>query len=90
LLLGKRHPNSSTLVKLYMAGSRLRRSERDEAEQTRNMLEDVRRHCKRSGLRHFAKRAGIDPANLNSVLKSRRKPSPLMLAKLEAALAPFS
>jgi hypothetical protein len=39
------------------------------------------------GLRPFARRVGIDPANLNRVLKGRRKPILLMLAKLQALLA---
>jgi transcriptional regulator with XRE-family HTH domain len=70
-----------------VAVSRLQRIERDEAEQTNSVLEEVRRNCQLTGLRDFARRAGIDPANLNRILKGRRKPSQLVLAKLQALLA---
>lgn len=86
MLLGKRNPNPSTLTKLCMAVSCLQSAERDEAEQARIVLDGVRLHCRLTGLRLFARRAGIDPANLNRVLKGHTKPSRLMLAKLEAAL----
>jgi transcriptional regulator with XRE-family HTH domain len=87
VLLAKRQPNPSTLAKLRMAVSRLQRSESDEADQTKTVLDEVRRQCKDSSLRRFAARAGIDPANLNRVLKGRSKPSVLMLAKLRSVLA---
>jgi hypothetical protein len=70
-----------------MAVSRLRRAEQEEAEQSRNVLEEVRRLCKLQGLRWSARQAGIDPANPVRVLKDRTKPSPLMMAKLQALLA---
>jgi hypothetical protein len=57
-----------------------------DADDTRSVLEDVKRHCKLKGLRRLARRAGIDPANLNGVLKGRRKPSRMMLTKLESTL----
>ena len=87
VLTGKRHPNPLTLTKLCVAVSCLHRVERDEAEQTKGILDELRRHCELEGLRRFAKRVGLDPANLNRVLKGGRKPSPLMLAKLQAILA---
>jgi len=87
VLLGKRNPSPSTLTKLCMAVSRLQRAESDEVDQAKIVLNEVRRRCNGSGLRRFARRAGIDPANLNRVLKGQRKPSPLMMAKLQALLA---
>jgi transcriptional regulator with XRE-family HTH domain len=90
VLLGKRQPNPSTLAKLSLAIYRLQKVERDETEQTQNVLDRVRKHCEGSGLRRFARRAGVDPANLASVLKGRRKPGRLMLAKLQAFLAQVS
>jgi transcriptional regulator with XRE-family HTH domain len=39
------------------------------------------------GLRSLARRAGIDPANLNQVLKGRTEISLSMLARLQALLA---
>ena len=51
------------------------------------MLDATRRRCRLIGVREFARRAGMDAANLNRVLKERGKPSRLMLAKLEALLA---
>lgn len=87
ILLGKRHPNSSTLTKLCTATSCLQRVQSEEAEQTNKVLDEVRRHCRFRGLRHLARRAGIDPANLNRVLIGRRKPSRSMLTKLQALFA---
>ena len=87
VLLGKRRPSPSTVAKLGAAASRLQRAESEEAEQTERVLDEVRRHCELTGLRRFVRRARIDPANLNRVLKGRRKPSRLMLAKLQALLA---
>ena len=84
--LGKRSPSPSTLAKLCVAESRLRRAEQEEAEQCRNVLEEVERLCKLQGLRRLATRAGVDPANLARVLKGKHKPSLLMLAKLQALL----
>jgi transcriptional regulator with XRE-family HTH domain len=90
VLLGKRQPKPSTFAKLSLAIYRLQKVERDETEQTQNVLDRVRKHCEGSGLRRFARRAGVDPANLASVLKGRRKPGRLMLAKLQAFLAQVS
>jgi transcriptional regulator with XRE-family HTH domain len=87
VLLGKRNPNPSTLTKLCMAVSRLQRAEREEAEHTKSVLDEASRHRKLTGLRHLARRAGIDATNLNRTLKGLRKPSSLMLAKLQALLA---
>jgi transcriptional regulator with XRE-family HTH domain len=87
VLLGKRRPNPSTLTKLCIGVSRLQRAEREEVEQARSVLDRVRLHCRLTGLRRFARRAGVDPANLNRVLKGRNEPSLLMLAKLQALLA---
>jgi transcriptional regulator with XRE-family HTH domain len=87
VLVGKRNPSLSTLAKLCVGISRLQRAERDEAEQAKSVLEAVRRHCQRTGLRDFARRSEIDPANLVRVLNIRRKPGRLMLAKLQATLA---
>ncbi len=87
VLLGKRSPGPSTLTRLCMAVSRLQRAESEGVEQARSVLEEVRRHSRFTGLRRFAKRAGVDPANLNRVLKGRGNPSQPMLAKLQAILA---
>jgi len=87
VLLGKRSPSPSTLAKLCMAVSRLQRAQSEEADRTRSVLDDVRLRCRLTGLRRFARRAGVDPANLNGVLKGRTRPSLLMLAKLQALLA---
>jgi transcriptional regulator with XRE-family HTH domain len=43
VLLGKRSPSPSTLAKLCMAVPHLRRSEGDEAEQIKGVLDKVRR-----------------------------------------------
>jgi len=87
VLLGKRSPSPSTLAKLCMAVSCLERAGREEAEQTQGVLDEGRRCRELEGLRRFARRARIDPANLNRALEGRTKPSPLTLAKLQALLA---
>jgi hypothetical protein len=43
--------------------------------------------CKLKSLRHLARQAEIDPANLARILKGRRKPSQVMMARLQVALA---
>jgi hypothetical protein len=53
VLLGKRQPNPSTLAKLCVAVSSLRRVEREEAGQTKG-FEEVRRHRKSMAVRHLA------------------------------------
>jgi transcriptional regulator with XRE-family HTH domain len=87
VLLGKRSPSSCTFAKLCVAASCLLRGESEEAEQCRNVLEEVGRLCKLQGLRRLARRAEIDSANLNRVVKGRTKPSQLMLVKLHVLLA---
>jgi hypothetical protein len=87
LLLGKRQPNLLTLAKMCVAVSRLQSAEMEEVEQTRSLLGEVRRRCKLERSRRFARRAGVDPANLNRVLENRRKPSKVMLAKPQVLLA---
>jgi transcriptional regulator with XRE-family HTH domain len=87
VLLGKRNPSAATLRRLAAALATLQRLDRDEADLTRRVLDEVRRRCQVTGLRRFARQAGVDPANLNRVLKGRSKLSQSMLAKLQALLA---
>jgi hypothetical protein len=54
------------------------------------LLKAASERCQQIGLRWFAAQATADRANLTHVLSGRRKPSQLMLAKLETALARFS
>jgi transcriptional regulator with XRE-family HTH domain len=82
-------PTPATLARLYRAVSQLEREASKEAEHVREVLEAVRRRCRLVGVREFARRAGIDAANLARVLQGRRKPSQLMLAQLEGALAGY-
>jgi transcriptional regulator with XRE-family HTH domain len=86
VLLRKRRPTPATLAKLYKAVSRLETEAREQGRQVREVLEAVRTQCRRIGVRQFAKQAKVDAANLAHVLSGRRKPSQMMLAKLEAAL----
>lgn len=90
VLLGKRSPTPLTLTRLCRGVSRLQRAEGEEAEQTRIVLDEARRRSRLTGLRRFAARAEVDPANLNRVLKGGRKPSTLMLAKLQSLMAELS
>jgi transcriptional regulator with XRE-family HTH domain len=86
ILRGKRRPSSATLAKLYRALPLLQREALEEAELAQEVLEAVRQGCDVIGVRRFARRAGVDAANLAKILSSRRRPSRAMLAKLEAAL----
>jgi hypothetical protein len=45
--------------------ARFRRAKREEAEQRKSLLDEVRRQCLPEGMRRFARRAGIAQANLN-------------------------
>ncbi len=65
----------------------LEAADREQAEHTQKLLEAVRDRCYRTGVRLFARQANVDEANLAHVLSGRRKPSGVMLAKLETALA---
>lgn len=85
-LIRERRPTPATLARLYRAVSQLEREASQEAEHVREMLDAVRRRCQLLGAREFARRAGVDSANLAKVLGDRRKPSQLMLAKLQATL----
>jgi len=87
VLLRKRRPTPVTLTKLYRAIPRLEREASEEAGHVREVLDAVRGRCRLLGLREFARRAGVDSANLAKVLSGRREPSLLMLAKLQATLA---
>jgi transcriptional regulator with XRE-family HTH domain len=86
VLLRKRRPTPATLAKLYRAVSQLEREVSEEAVHVREVLDAIRKRCRLIGVREFARRAGVDSANLAKVLSGRREPSPMMLAKLEAAL----
>jgi transcriptional regulator with XRE-family HTH domain len=87
ILSGKRRPTPATLAKLYRALPRLEQEASEEPELVREVLEGVKRRCQLIGVRRFAKRAGVDAANLAKVLSGRRRPSQAMLAKVQAALA---
>jgi transcriptional regulator with XRE-family HTH domain len=86
ILIGKLRPTPVTLAKLYRALPLLQREALEEGELAQEVLEAVRQDCDAIGVRRFARRAGVDAANLAKILSSRRRPSRAMLAKLEAAL----
>lgn len=65
----------------------LAREASEEAEHVLEVLDAVRRRCRLVGVQEFARRAGVDGANLAKVLSGRRKPSLVMLANLQIALA---
>jgi len=67
--------------------ARFRRAKREEAEQRKSLLDEVRRQCLPEGMRRFARRAGIAQANLNRALKGRTNPSLTILAKLRTVMA---
>jgi transcriptional regulator with XRE-family HTH domain len=87
VLLRKRRPTPAMLTRLYRAVPQMEKEADEQAKHRREVLDAVRDQCQRTSLRLFAKRAKLDEANLARVLKGRRKPSQLMLAKLQAALA---
>jgi transcriptional regulator with XRE-family HTH domain len=85
VLLRKRRPTSAMLARLYRAVSRLDSAASEEAEHVREVLDVLRRRCRLVGVREFARQAGVYSANFAKLLSGRREPSPMMLAKLEAA-----
>jgi hypothetical protein len=72
---------------MRVAVSGLKRVEKEEVAQTRAVRDELRRHCWLTGMRDFARRARIDPTNLNRTLKGRGEPGWLMLTKFKALLA---
>ena len=64
----------------------MQRAKREVAEQRKNLLDEVRRHCQLEGMRRFARRAGVDQVNLNRALNGRTKPKLTSLAKLRALM----
>jgi predicted transcriptional regulator len=86
VLRGDWEPSPATLAKLHRAVPQMETSARGQAEHVQEVLEAVRKRCQRIGVREFAKRAGIDRANLTHVLSGQRQTSEAMLAKLELAL----
>ena len=77
---------ASRLYLSFTGQSHAWREAREQGRLVREVLETVRDQCRRIGVRQFAKRAKVDAANLAHVLSGRRKPSQVMLAKLEKAL----
>ena len=86
VLLGERNPSPSTLAKMCITVSRLQKEEVGRVEKTTSLLDDVKMHCRHTGLRRFARQAEMDPAKLNRLLKGRSKPSLSILMKLKKDL----
>jgi hypothetical protein len=66
---------------------RLEREALEEARHVREVLDAVRKCCWLVGVREYARQAEVDGANLAKVLNGQRKPSQVMLAKLQVMLA---
>lgn len=81
LLKDTGQPDAGTVDKLHAALAVI------AADETRKctILEWAKGEQNRIGLRQLADQTGIDRANLRAVFAGRRKVSPVMLAKLEAA-----
>jgi hypothetical protein len=90
VLLRKRSPTPAMLARLYRAIPRMEREASEEAEHIREVLDAVRKRCRLVGVREIARQAGVDGANLAKVLSGQRKPSQMMLTKLEATLVRIS
>jgi transcriptional regulator with XRE-family HTH domain len=86
-LCGKREPTSATLTKLYRTVPRMETATREQAEYIQKVLKQAEEVCQRIGLRRFAEQAEIDAANLAHVVNGQRRPSRMMLTKLEIALS---
>lgn len=87
VLCGKREPTSTTLEKLYRAVPRMEAVACEQAEHIQKVLKQAEEMCQRIGLRRFTEKARIDAANLAHVMNGQRRPSRMMLAKLEIALS---
>ncbi len=64
----------------------MEREAHKQAERVQKILDAVKDQCQRTSVRQYGKQAGVDEANLAHVLSGRRKPSQVMLAKLQATL----
>lgn len=66
--------------------ARVDTAERVAGERIADLLGEVSEQCRTTGLRAWARRAGIDPGTLSHVLRGQRKPSKGMISKMEAML----
>lgn len=87
ILMGTRKPSRQTLMALYQALSKLEAGRREQIEHGMYVIAAVKEICQMSGVRQFARVAGIDPTNLSGVLSGKRKLSTRTMAKLQKALA---
>ncbi len=86
VLRRKRKARPATLMKLRRALVDLGTEACEASDHAKGVLERAKEACRVMGRRRFAERAGVDASNLAHVLNGRRKPSQLMLAKLQACL----
>lgn len=84
VLGGERRPGQETLEKLIRAVPQLEAAERAQAAHMEAVLDAVRARCRDQSIRQFAAQAGVHYPHLTEVLAGRRRPSQVMLAKLEA------
>jgi transcriptional regulator with XRE-family HTH domain len=86
VLRGQSIPTAATLVKLRRAAAQIKVTRRQHAEREETLFTAVREACARTSVRQFAREAGVDAGNLRHLLAGRRRSSPTMVAKLEAAI----
>jgi transcriptional regulator with XRE-family HTH domain len=86
ILRGERRVTPATLGKLTKAVSHLEAVEREQIAHERAVVAAVRDRCRAESMRAFAARADAHYPHLTEVLAGRRRPSQVMLAKLEATL----
>lgn len=86
IVRGKQKVSPTSLIRLYHAVSQLKKAAYEQEKHEQEILDEVRESCKKTSIRRFAKRAGMDAANLSHVLNNNREPSPAMLALLTAAI----
>ncbi len=78
IMHGSAVPAEKILAKLQQVSKALYQAQADADA----VLEKIRAKCEVTGLRKFAKKAGIDSGNLASILKRRRKASSSILKRL--------
>ncbi|MGH6877533.1 MAG: helix-turn-helix domain-containing protein [Rhizomicrobium sp.] len=83
ILTGNAKPTETMLAKITRAVEMLRYERIQAQRQAHAILECARAACKSIGLQKFARLTKIDAGNLSAVLSGKRRPSKMMVARLE-------
>ena len=86
VITGARCPSPAVLELLTRAVAALNAEQDRAAAEAADRLQAVRRACDRHGIRHVARIARINDANLSRIIAGKRRASPVTTAALMAAI----